>query len=265
MKPAATLSWAADESAFELGGLRFIEVQKPPVEGDYEPGVDCFRFHKMKPLVDQYLVFLERAYGDTSPETVLELGLFEGGSVPFWFELLGPKKHVGVDIQDRDDPPYLRDYVRERGLEDRIVNYWRTDQADAARLNEICDAEFGARALDLVIDDASHLYAQSKSSFETLFPRLRPGGLYVIEDWAWYHWRGIEETFRGEIPLTKLITELTEAAGSSGVSLIEDLYTASGFVAVRRGATSREDLGSFRLDDWIYRHPGGGLRGRRRS
>ena len=106
-----------------------------------------------------------------------------------------------------------------------------------------------------MIDDASHLYAQTKASFETLFPRVRPGGLYVIEDWAWFHWRGTEESFRGEIPLTKLITQLTEAAGSSGIALIEELYVTSGFVAVRRGATAREDLGNFRLDDWIYRHP----------
>ena len=65
MKPAATLRWAADESVFELNGLRFIVVQNPPTQGDYQPGVDCFRFHKTKPLVDQYLVFLERAFGDT--------------------------------------------------------------------------------------------------------------------------------------------------------------------------------------------------------
>ena len=37
--------------------------------------------------------------------------------------------------------------------------------------------------LDLVIDDASHLYGPTMASFEVLFPRLRPGGLYVIEDW----------------------------------------------------------------------------------
>ena len=34
-----------------------------------------------------------------------------------------------------------------------------------------------------MIDDASHLLAESRSSFESLFPRLRPGGLYIIEDW----------------------------------------------------------------------------------
>ena len=31
----------------------------------------------------------------------------------------------------------------------------------------------------------SHLRDETIASFETLFPRLRPGGQYVIEDWAW--------------------------------------------------------------------------------
>jgi predicted methyltransferase len=35
--------------------------------------------------------------------------------------------------------------------------------------------------LDLVVDDTSHL-GPTRASFNTLFPRLRPGGVYVIED-----------------------------------------------------------------------------------
>jgi hypothetical protein len=42
---------------------------------------------------------------------------------------------------------------------------------------------------DLVIDDAAHVYGQTKRSFECLFPTLAPGGLYIIEDWAWEHWK----------------------------------------------------------------------------
>ena len=38
-----------------------------------------------------------------------------------------------------------------------------------------------------MIDDASHLYEPSLASFETLFPLLRPGGTYIIEDWKWEH------------------------------------------------------------------------------
>jgi hypothetical protein len=50
-------------------------------------------------------------------------------------------------------------------------------------LGASCTDEFGQDPLDLVIDDASHLYGPSLATFETLFPALREGGLYVLEDW----------------------------------------------------------------------------------
>ena len=54
-------------------------------------------------------------------------------------------------------------------------------------MREILDHEFVDESIDLVIDDASHLYVETKASFEELFPRLRPGGLFIIEDWASGH------------------------------------------------------------------------------
>ena len=35
-----------------------------------------------------------------------------------------------------------------------------------------------------MIDDASHLYHPTVTTFELLFPRIRKGGRFVIEDWA---------------------------------------------------------------------------------
>jgi hypothetical protein len=43
---------------------------------------------------------------------------------------------------------------------------------------------------DIIIDDASHNYPLSLASFNGLFPLLRPGGVYVLEDWGWAHWGG---------------------------------------------------------------------------
>jgi hypothetical protein len=47
--------------------------------------------------------------------------------------------------------------------------------------------QFDGGPLDLVVDDCSHLYEPTRASFNELFPRLRPGGAYVIEDWVWAH------------------------------------------------------------------------------
>ena len=58
------------------------------------------------------------------------------------------------------------------------------DQGNRAQMLEIMDREFGDAPLDLVVDDASHLYEETKASLEVLLPRVRPGGLFIIEDWA---------------------------------------------------------------------------------
>jgi hypothetical protein len=70
--------------------------------------------------------------------------------------------------------------VKSRNFDGRIKTYWKTDQADKTRLRTIVETEFDG-PLDLLIDDASHLYRQTRASFEALFPLLVPGGLSIIE------------------------------------------------------------------------------------
>lgn len=84
------------------------------------------------------------------------------------------------------------------------------------KLTSILDDEFGARPLDLIIDDASHFYVQTRTSFQIAFSRLRPGGVFVIEDWGWAHRPGIFQRTDGhwhnELALSNLIFELQMVA-----------------------------------------------------
>lgn len=229
---------------------------------DWELGDDCFMFYKIKPLVDQYAKFwsLRR---DFRPQNIFELGIWDGGSIAFWFECFQPEKHVGIDILKKQDSLYFWRYISSRGLEERIKTYWTTDQADSERLWQIVKNEFSG-PLDLVIDDASHMYEPTKTSFETLFPLLRPGGLYVIEDWAWSHWKEFQapdHPWATETPLTKLIFELVEVIGtgrssSSSRPLIANLTVFQGFAVVERGEFEllAEPI-EFKLEDFISRRP----------
>lgn len=247
------LNWVDGDRAFTLNGWRFVTVHGGGYE-DWAPGENCFLFFKTRALVEQYLTFFAGMAEPPRLDHVMELGLYDGGSVPFWFETLQPRKHVGLDIRTTGDNPYFEKYVSEHDRRLCIETHWGVSQDDRKRLTRLVDDAFGDQPLDLVIDDASHLYAPSRESFEILFPRLRPGGLYVIEDWAWHHWRRLEGEWRGRKPLTHLICELVEALGSTGQSLIWNLSLCSGFAAVRRGWGPAEGLAEG-LDRCIYRHP----------
>jgi hypothetical protein len=59
------------------------------------------------------------------------------------------------------------------------------DQNDPAFLHELGQA---AGPFDIVIDDGSHINEHVRTSFETLFQYVRPGGWYVIEDLQTAYW-----------------------------------------------------------------------------
>ena len=138
------------------------------------------RFYILKPmhLIDRYRDLATHASGGN----IVELGIAEGGSAALLALWASPAKLVTLDNEtSRLDA--LDEFAAQRGLGDRLRPYFGVDQADRNRLAEIIDKEFGDAPLDLVIDDASHAYWPTRASFETLFPRIRPGGRYVIEDW----------------------------------------------------------------------------------
>jgi hypothetical protein len=221
----------------------------------WELGDEYFVFYKVKPLVDQYARFFATR-PDFTPRNVFELGLWDGGSIAFWFECFAPQKHVGIDFSARGDSQYFRRYVDSRGLMGRITTHWQIDQANGDRLRALARDEFDG-PLDLVIDDASHLYSPTKASFEALFPLLRPGGLYIVEDWAWAHWKEFHapnHPWSGETPLTNLIYELVAATGSS-TELIASMAVYQGFAVVERGTAALDTGGGFRLAQHIVNRP----------
>jgi hypothetical protein len=219
-----------------------------------ELGEDCFRLYKGKSLLDVYSEFW-KTHDDLVVRNLLEIGIWAGGSVAFWFEFFQPDKHVAVDLMQRKDSEYFNRYRHRFGIEERLRTFWGVNQQDARQLSAVVDAEFTG-PLDLVIDDASHLYGPTRGSFETLFPRLRPGGLFLIEDWAWEHWptfNGPDHFWARERGLTDLVFELTQIVGTRG-GAIKNLFIGQGFVAVERGDVVLPQEG-FRLEDHIIRRP----------
>jgi predicted O-methyltransferase YrrM len=166
------------DGEFSLDGENFV------IEGDVPPKdrrsstPEAFTILKGEP----YLRVYEDLASGFSPRSILELGIFEGGSYVLLDKLFKPARMSAVDISP-NLVGALCQYVADKQA--RFVHF-STSQSNAEVLEHIVRNEL-ANELDLVVDDASHTYEQTKASFEILFPLLQAGGIYVIEDWSWAH------------------------------------------------------------------------------
>ena len=102
-----------------------------------------------------------------------------------------------------------------------------------------------ADELDLVVDDASHTYEETRASFEFLFPLLSPGGIYVIEDWSWAHhpdYQSPDAPFSKGRALSNLLFEQIMLMGST--PLISELRVWRFLYLIRKakGAVQRHDM-----------------------
>jgi hypothetical protein len=122
----------------------------------------------------------------TSPKNIIEIGVAMGGSTVFFNELFDPSAILAIDIQDATTSVFKNYRETDRGK--RIKLFTGIDQSNGEDLTLLRKNIFGDDRIDLVVDDASHLYEPSTKTFETLFPTLRAGGAYIVEDWGWAHW-----------------------------------------------------------------------------
>ncbi|MFF4403292.1 hypothetical protein [Streptomyces sp. NPDC001404] len=131
-----------------------------------------------------YTPHYERHFGARRDQRVklLEIGVggyhapdVGGASLLMWKHYFRRGLVYGLDVFDKsalDEPRKLT---------------VRGDQSDPEFLNALAKR---IGPLDIVIDDGSHRSSDVITSFRTLFPHLRPGGLYVIEDLQTSYWPG---------------------------------------------------------------------------
>ena len=117
---------------------------------------------------------------------LLEIGVggysnpMEGGnSLRMWKKYFPFGKIYAIDIYDKS------------ALQEKRIKIYQGSQVDSEFLKKITD-EIGT--LDIIIDDGSHLNEHIIESFKILFPMLKDGGVYVIEDIQTSYW----EDFGGD-------------------------------------------------------------------
>jgi hypothetical protein len=180
------IEWATLRT-FRIGSVKFRLAQNlgehavPGNDGFEEE--DVFYLCKKPGLIQKYLTFVN----ERPPKNIVELGILRGGSVAFLQLLANPEKFLALELAS-DRVPILDRFIDNHGLSKSLRVEYGINQADSGRVRELVQEHFGGgRNIDVVIDDASHLLDATRSSFETLFPLIRPGGSYIVEDYSAVH------------------------------------------------------------------------------
>ncbi len=184
--------------SFEMDDVRFvIDIRAGKDRGKSKDG------ELILVKTPEFLQFY-RGLQQHQPKNILEVGMFEGGSLVLFDKLYDPQKLVGVDIRDP-----IEALERYRENREHILPFYGLSQNDP-KLPGILRDEF-PDGIDLIVDDASHQYGLSGATFHLCFPLLKPGGLYVIEDWSWSHkqpYQSPTHPWFDKPALTNLIMEL---------------------------------------------------------
>ncbi len=118
-------------------------------------------------------------------ELVLEVGVADGSCLLAWREVFPNATVVGMDIH----PAAKLDSLAGLSLlNDKPIEFHLGDQ----RNSYDCMKAVNARLFDLIIDDATHNIEDTLRTLLYLWPSVRLGGLYVIEEPPGLFWPNIK-------------------------------------------------------------------------
>lgn len=96
-----------------------------------------------------------------------------GNSLRMWKKYFPKGQINAIDIYDKSF------------LEEKRIKIFQGSQVDKGFLEKVLDH---TGPLDLIIDDGSHINEYVIKSFQLLFPSLKNGGIYVVEDTQTSYW-----------------------------------------------------------------------------
>lgn len=118
--------------------------------------------HKVK-----YTDFYQRYFANLNPNLLLEIGVLKGDSLRAWQDIFPNCKLIGIDISPKCK------------INNPDLNIYIGNQKDITLLTKII-SEIGLP--DIVIDDGGHKRSEQIETFKFIFPKLKIGSIYIIED-----------------------------------------------------------------------------------
>lgn len=97
---------------------------------------------------------------------VLEIGVYEGGSLRMWQDYFANASIFGIDVRE--------DYL----FDDERIKTFLVGQEDYGKIHEtFTDVKF-----DIIVDDGNHLPHAQVDTFLNIKDMVKSGGFYVVED-----------------------------------------------------------------------------------
>lgn len=151
---------------------------------------------------------------------IFEIGIQNGFSLKTWEEYFQNSKIYGIDIKNcsRMDTDRIKTFV--------------CDQTDTNKLSGI-NNEHGP--FDIIIDDGSHFSHHMRTSFDHLFPLLKPGGLYIVEDIHCCYWRNFNRGDTSFMDRMKELLDLINSNGKCGLAEIKNIHKDNFYQEKRLG------------------------------
>jgi len=121
------------------------------------------------------------------PVRFLEIGILNGASVRLWSNYF---EHGEAQLYFLDIDKESVELCGRTGLDQAYlarVHCYLCDQANKQQLQKF--SELSGGDFDIILDDGGHTMEQQITSFDVLFPCLRSGGIYVIEDLHTSYWK----------------------------------------------------------------------------
>jgi len=104
---------------------------------------------------------------------LLEIGIDETDSLHLWKGYFEDVSIHGIDIN-------------EKQFADPSVKLYKVDQSKAAELEKFVQSV--GTEFDIIVDDGSHIPAHQILTLKHLWPLLKPGGVYIVEDIETSYW-----------------------------------------------------------------------------
>lgn len=128
--------------------------------------------HRYGDAYERLFEFNDTVYGRysirPSIKLMMEVGIADGSSLCAWRDIFSSALCVGLDIHHSDKAHGER------------IEFHRGD----ATVQRDCEEAAAGRQFDFICEDATHLLQDSLLTLLYLWPYVRPGGLYVIEEFS---------------------------------------------------------------------------------